>query len=598
LSNGVTKSHDYGRFLGARYRSFDNIIWMSGNDFQSWDNPADDAVVQAVALGIKEIDDRHIHTVELDYLVSGSLDDPSWAPIIDLNASYTYYPTYAQVLTDYDRQDAPPTFLVEANYEFEHNAFDEGTPAILRRQEYWTMLSGSAGQLYGNGYTWPFRQDWQSHLDTPGSAQIAYVKFLFAPRPWYNLIPDQDHSVVTAGYGTYSDSGSLGASDYLTAARTPDGAWIMAYMPTRRTITVDMSKLGSIADAFWYDPTDGASSSIAGSPFPNSGSRTFSPPGNNSDGDGDWVLVLRALSVPPDTQAPSVPTGLSAAGVTDSQVTLSWLPSSDDVGVSAYLVYRDGAFVRSTRSTTVTDTGLTPATTYSYTIAALDFADNLSAPSAPLLVTTLGPSPGFIQQNYATPQTPQSQVSATYLGAQSVGNTNILAIGWNDVTANLVAVVDSAGNVYHQAMATYRGSGMSQAIYYASDIAAAPAGGNQVTVTLDRPAIYVDLRITEYTRVRSASPFDGGVSANGSSDDAATGSLPVPAGSELLFAAGMTGASFTGPGPGYTQRVLTTPDGDIVEDAIAPSAGTYSASAPLNEGTWLLQLASFRAESR
>jgi chitodextrinase len=598
LSNGVTKSRDYGRFLGARYRSFDNIIWMSGNDFQSWQNPADDAVVQAVALGIKETDDRHIHTVELDYLVSGSLDDPSWAPIIELNASYTYYPTYAQVLTDYDRQDAPPTFMVEANYEFEHNAFDEGTPAILRRQEYWTMLSGAAGQLYGNGYTWPFRQDWQSHLDTPGSAQIAFVKSLFAPRPWYNLIPDQDHTVVTAGYGTYSDSGSLGASDYLTAARTPDGAWIMAYMPTRRTITVDMSKLGSMADASWYDPTNGAWSTISGSPFPNSGSRAFSPTGNNSDGDGDWVLVLRALSVPPDLQPPSVPTGLSATGVTDSQVTLSWMPSTDDVAVSAYLIYRDGAFVRSTRSTTITDTGLTPDTTYSYTVAALDFADNLSPPSAPLVVTTLGPSPAFIQQNYATPQTPQSQVSATYLEAQTAGNTNLLAIGWNDTAASITAVVDGAGNVYHQAMATYRGSGMSQAIYYASDIAAAPAGGNQVTVTLDRPAIYVDLRITEYTRVRSVSPFDGGVSANGSGDNAATGSLTVPAASELLFAAGMTGALFTGPGPGYTQRVITTPDGDLVEDAIAPSAGSYSASAPLNGGTWLLQLAAFRAESR
>src|SRR5262249_42814810 len=259
------KARNYGRYLGTRYRNFDNIIWMSGNDFQSWENSGDDAVVQAVAQGIHDTDNRHIHTVELDYLVSGSLDDPTWPPLIELNASYTYSPTYAQVLTDYTRPNATPTFMVEANYEFEHNAADEGTPAILRRQEYWTMLSGAAGQLYGNGYTWPFRPGWESHLDTPGSAQITHVKSLFEPRPWYNLIPDQDHSVVTAGYGTYSDTGSLADSDYLTAARTPDGAWILAYMPTLRTITVDMSKLGSIADAFWYDPTNGAWSSISGS---------------------------------------------------------------------------------------------------------------------------------------------------------------------------------------------------------------------------------------------------------------------------------------------------------------------------------------------
>src|SRR5262249_11241165 len=111
-ANGVDKARAYGRYLGTRYRNFDNIVWMSGNDFQSWENPSDDAVVRAVALGIRDTDDRHLHTVELDFLVSGSLDDPTWAALIELNASYTYYPTYAQVLTDYNRDNAIPTFLV------------------------------------------------------------------------------------------------------------------------------------------------------------------------------------------------------------------------------------------------------------------------------------------------------------------------------------------------------------------------------------------------------------------------------------------------------------------------------------------------------
>src|SRR5262249_35059520 len=107
--NGIDKARAYGRYLGSRYRSFDNIIWMSGNDFQSWRTLEDDAVVQAVALGIRDTDDRHLHTVELDYPVSGSLNDASWAPIIELNASYTYYPTYAQVLADYNRPELFPT---------------------------------------------------------------------------------------------------------------------------------------------------------------------------------------------------------------------------------------------------------------------------------------------------------------------------------------------------------------------------------------------------------------------------------------------------------------------------------------------------------
>ena len=297
-ANGVAKARDYGRYLGTRYENFDNIVWMHGNDFQTWSNPSNDAVVQAVAHGIHDTDDRHIHTVELDYFVSGSLDDPTWAPLIELNASYTYFPTYAQVLADYNRPNALPTFLVEANYEFEHNAADLGTPQILRRQEYWSMLSGAAGQLYGNLWTWPFTSGWQTHLDTPGSQQMANVRFLFQSRRWYDLIPDQTHSVVTAGYGTFSDSGALGDNDYLTAARTPDGALVMAYMPTRRTITVDMSQLAAPAIASWYDPSNGTFTAIAGSPLANTGTRDLTPPGNNADGDGDWVLVLDAGPVP------------------------------------------------------------------------------------------------------------------------------------------------------------------------------------------------------------------------------------------------------------------------------------------------------------
>jgi len=596
VDNGVEKCREYGRYLGARYRGFDNVLWMSGNDFQSWESPGDDAVVRAVALGIRDVDERHLHTVELDYLVSGSLDDPTWAPIIDVNASYTYYPTYAQVLADYDRPDAPPTFMVEANYEFEHNAADLGTPEILRRQEYWTMLSGAAGHYYGNAYTWPFRSDWQDNLDTVGSSQIAYVNRLFLALPWWNLVPDEGHAAVTAGTGTFADDGSLGANDYATAARTPDGAWIVAYMPTIRAITVDMSRLGSAADAAWYDPSDGSQRPVAGSPFPNAGSRSFTPPGANADGDGDWVLVLHAAAVPPDVAPPSVPSGLAASDVTSTTARVSWAASTDGVAVAGYRVYRDGAPLRTTRSTSLADSGLSPSTAYEYRVSAFDYESNESAPSAPLVVTTRGPEPTFVQQAFATPQSPQSSVAVAFAEAQSAGHANLVAIGWNDVTANLVSLTDSVGNVYVPAVATLRGNGLSQAIYYASSIAAAPAGANVVTATFDRAAVFVDLRVLEYAFVRASGAFEGSVGATGSGSLASTGSLAVSGASRLLFAAGMTSGVFTGPGAGFTVRVITSPDGDIVEDAITPAAASYAASAPLSGGTWLLQLAAFRGQ--
>jgi hypothetical protein len=301
VRNGPEKCRAFGRYLGERYRHFDNILWMSGNDFYTWKKPDDDAAVRAVAQGIRDADDRHLHTIELEPRLSGSLEDPTWAPIIGLCASYTYYPTYAQVLKDYNRPHALPVFMVEADYEFERDS----TPAILRRQEYWADLSGATGQLYGNGFTWPFKPGWKEKLDTPGAVQMAYVNALFEPRAWYDLVPDQKHTVVIAGYGTFDGTATEGncfvmTSDYVTAGRTPDGTLVMAYLPSRRTVTVDMSKLSAAATARWYDPSRGAYTAAEGAPVPNAGKHAFTPPGNNADGDGDWVLVLETK--PPEAR--------------------------------------------------------------------------------------------------------------------------------------------------------------------------------------------------------------------------------------------------------------------------------------------------------
>ena len=208
-SNGPAKAFAYGQYLGNRYKDVPNIIWMHGNDFQTWRNTTDDALVQAVARGIRSADGNHIHTVELNYYASGSLDDPSWAPLIDLDAAYTYFPTYAQVLNEYNRADFKPVFMVEANYEFEHFAStDGGSTQNLRRQEYWTMLSGAAGQVYGSAYTWRLERRWLTELDTPGVRQLGYMKDFFSILRWYDLIPDQAHVVVTSGY--HGIAGSLG----------------------------------------------------------------------------------------------------------------------------------------------------------------------------------------------------------------------------------------------------------------------------------------------------------------------------------------------------------------------------------------------------
>jgi chitodextrinase len=80
-----------------------------------------------------------------------------------------------------------------------------------------------------------------------------------------------------------------------------------------------------------------------------------------------------------DISAPSTPTSLTVTGTTSSTVSLSWNASTDNVGVTGYNVYRDGVAVASGVSgTTYTDTGLTPSTTYQYTVTAKDAANNES----------------------------------------------------------------------------------------------------------------------------------------------------------------------------------------------------------------------------
>jgi hypothetical protein len=296
VGNGVDKLRAYGQYLGRRYKDFPNIIWMHGNDYQNW-GPTYDPYVAAVALGIADVDTRHLQTVELNYPNSGSLDDAAWAPIITLNASYSYPPTYDQVLKDYNRSNFLPTFLVEATYESEQSGGPFGTPQQLRRQEYWSLLSGATGQLWGNHYTWQFicpQRDnngdcvggWKDQLDTTGVAELGYVNELFGPRRWYDLVPDQAHTVVTDGLGTY------GTDDYVTAARTPNGTLAIAYVPSSRTITVDLSNFSAPVTARWYDPTAGTFTSIAGSPFANAGDQQFTTPGTNGAGQDDWVLLL------------------------------------------------------------------------------------------------------------------------------------------------------------------------------------------------------------------------------------------------------------------------------------------------------------------
>jgi hypothetical protein len=123
---------------------------------------------------------------------------------------------------------------------------------------------------------------------------------------------------------------------------------------------------------------------------------TGDPAANNFEG---WYIddiTVRGNNLPPPPPAdqipPSVPAGLVGTS-TASTVMLKWAPSTDNVDVAGYAVYRAGVQVGTSATTTYTDSSLAANTSYGYVVSAFDAAGNKSAKSATTTVKTLPPPP-------------------------------------------------------------------------------------------------------------------------------------------------------------------------------------------------------------
>ncbi len=204
----------------------------------------------------------------------------------------------------------------------------------------------------------------------------------------------------------------------------------------------------------------------------------------------------------------------------------------------------------------------------------------------------------YVQSNYATPQTTQTTVPVKYSTAQLQGDLNVVVVGWNDATVAVSAVTDTSGNTYVRAVGPTVISGTAtQSIYYASNIAAAAAGANTVTVLFNAAAAAADVRILEYSGIATSSPLDASVGAiNSSGTIVSSGAATTTNANDLIIGADLTTGDTTAPGPGFTARMITVPDADIVEDMNVSSAGSYSATAVLSSAApTIMQMVAFKA---
>ncbi|NOJ43708.1 apiosidase-like domain-containing protein [Bradyrhizobium australiense] len=281
---GPEKLRDYGRYVGKRFKHFKNIIWVNVGDY----NPPNKTLSQAVAEGIREILPDSVHTAHnapemhgLGYWSAGEIP-------IAIDTLYTYAPVAAEALLLAANRKTP-YFLIETMYENEK----EGTPLRTRIQAWQAVLSGAAGQLFGNNPIWHFNasaakpqpMQWKAALNSPGTLGIVHLRNFLLSLPWFTLEPDSDGMLLVGG--------ALRGHFQAVAARSRDGKFGIIYLPSPRLFAIDLKQFaGDHVTVRWFDPADGQFLNADPKHLPASGRQEFNVPGCSRD--GDWVLLLSA----------------------------------------------------------------------------------------------------------------------------------------------------------------------------------------------------------------------------------------------------------------------------------------------------------------
>jgi hypothetical protein len=147
------------------------------------------------------------------------------------------------------------------------------------------VLGGGFGHAYGSP-NWNLPAHWREVLELPGANSLKHLRALLESRPWWKLMPDMRNVVAVDGRGPFA------TNNYAVTALAHDGSFALSYLPTKRALTVDLTKIsGTRGRAAWFNPRTGETTPIGD--FTDTGRQTFTPPA-----EGDWVLVLDDASQP------------------------------------------------------------------------------------------------------------------------------------------------------------------------------------------------------------------------------------------------------------------------------------------------------------
>lgn len=306
VANGQTKMTTYGAFVADRYKTQKNLIWMIGGDFGADDGTgnqydgAQTAAEQGLVNGMNGVSGQQSRLFSAEWNTESIGQDHSvFGSQISFSGAYSFAGNVvAQGRRAYSASPAVPAFLLEEPFDEEGPDGNNVNPSAtqpVRRFEWWGWLSTVGGYNAGNGYVWPFNTtpvDWHAHLNTQGSRDLGRLNRFIKNFEWWRLVPSGlagMRTLVVANAGT-------GAAT-ITAACSADGRFLIAYIPPTGSASpsLDLRSMAGPSRARFFDPTAETYTSVAGGAFSfaNSlSSQSFTTPGNNSAGEGDWVLVL------------------------------------------------------------------------------------------------------------------------------------------------------------------------------------------------------------------------------------------------------------------------------------------------------------------
>ena len=279
----LSNARAWAKWLAMRYKDAPNIVWSMTPEAKEEFIP----VLRELAAGLHEGDGgSHIITFKPDPspYSSSFIHAEKW---LDFNSMQTWKGVeliYPMVTNDYNLKPVKPVLMAEGAYEQGSEYGFEVTPLWIRRQAYYSYLAG-AHHTYGHNDSWRVLPTWKEALYAPGAVQMGVLKKIFMSREeWWYLVPDQ--SIFASG-------GNVEGQVLNLAARHKDGKWVMAYLGSKSSFAINMSKVSAAnkVNAFWIDPKTG--DSVAAGSFPNAGVKEFSTPEEWEDA----LLVLEAAEI-------------------------------------------------------------------------------------------------------------------------------------------------------------------------------------------------------------------------------------------------------------------------------------------------------------